>query len=259
MLKFKLTIILLLASVTATVLYGVLVSWAYFWPVLIILFLLAGAVLFYGSYDINSGFYVKAVSSADTSLKQVAISFDDGPLPSFTTQVLRILKEKNVPATFFCIGKNAVQHPQLLRELHEQGHIIGNHSYSHGKLFDLLSAEKMYTDLQQMNTIVRQEIGIIPALFRPPYGVTNPNLAGAIKRSGFTTVGWSIRSLDTVTGSPDKLMQRVLKQIKPGAVILLHDTCAVTAQVLPALIDALRLKGYDIVPLHKMLNVQPYV
>lgn len=259
MLKFKLTIILLLALLSATVLYGVFVSWLYFWPVVITILLLAGVVLFYGSYYINSGFYVKVVSKADTTLKQVAISFDDGPLPSFTPQVLSILKDKNVPATFFCIGKNAALYPQLLRDLYEQGHTIGNHSYSHGKLFDLLNAEKMYTDLQQMNSVVRQEIGITPALFRPPYGVTNPNLARAIKRSGFITVGWSIRSLDTVTGNADKLMQRVLKQIKPGAVILLHDTCAVTVQVLPVLIDALRSKGYDIVPLHKMLNLQPYV
>ncbi len=258
MLKFRLTITALLIAIIALVLYGINNSWQYFWPGLVVILVVGSLVLFYGSYYINSGFYVKAISYANTLQKQIAISFDDGPLPEFTPQILSILKEKNVPAAFFCIGKNVNLHPQLLQQIHEQGHIIGNHSYSHGKWFDLLSAEKMYADLQQMNTVTRQAIGVTPLLFRPPYGVTNPNLAKAIKKSGFVTVGWSIRSLDTVATDADKLLHRVLGQVKPGAVVLFHDTCAVTVTMLPLFINAVKAKGYNIVPLHKMLNLQPY-
>lgn len=225
---------------------------------MIVILITGSLVLFYGSYYINSGFYVKTASYASTAQKQMAISFDDGPLPEFTPQILDILKEKNVPATFFCIGKHADQYPHLLKQIHNDGHIIGNHSYTHGKWFDLLSAKKMYADLQQMNTITRQTIGVTPLLFRPPYGVTNPNLAKAIQQSGFTTVGWSVRSLDTVASHTDKLLQRVVKKIKPGSVVLLHDTCAITVATLPVLIDTVKAQGYDIVPLHKMLNLQPY-
>jgi peptidoglycan/xylan/chitin deacetylase (PgdA/CDA1 family) len=258
MLKFRLTIILLLLLVLAAVSYGALNNWLYFWPILIVILVVVSGILFYGSYYINSGFYVRVISSSPVRQKQIAISFDDGPLPEFTPRILEVLKDKNVPSTFFCIGKHVAQYPQILQQVQEQGHVIGNHSYSHGKLFDLLSAGKMYTDLQQMNAITRQAIGITPLLFRPPYGVTNPNLAKAIKKSGFVTVGWTIRSLDTITPDADKLLQRVLKQVKPGAVVLFHDTCAVTVKILPVFIDTLKAQGYDIVPLHKMLNLQPY-
>ncbi|MFD2919054.1 polysaccharide deacetylase family protein [Terrimonas rubra] len=258
MLKFRLTIIILSVCLLAAVMYGVLNNWLYFWPLLAAILVIGSTVLFYGSYYINSGFYVKVVSSAETDKKQIAISFDDGPSPDFTPRVLAILQEKNVPAAFFCIGRQVELYPRILQQVHEQGHIIGNHSYSHGKLFDLLGTEKMYHDLQQMNAVTRQAIGVTPLLFRPPYGVTNPNLAKAIKRSGFVTVGWNIRSLDTITGDADKLLQRVLKQVKPGAVVLFHDTCAVTVTMLPVFIDTLKAQGYAIVPLHKMLNLQPY-
>lgn len=238
--------------------YGVLNNWLYFWPLLAAILVIGSMVLFYGSYYINSGFYVKVVSGAETDQKQIAISFDDGPSPDFTPRVLAILQEKNVPAAFFCIGRQVELYPRVLQQVHEQGHIIGNHSYSHGKLFDLLGTEKMYRDLQQMNAVTRQAIGVTPLLFRPPYGVTNPNLAKAIKKAGFVTVGWNIRSLDTITSDADKLLQRVLKQVKPGAVVLFHDTCAVTVTMLPVFIDTLKAQGYAIVPLHKMLNLQPY-
>lgn len=258
MLKFRITILAVVVCIAAIVLYGVNNNWLYFWPLIISVLVVASLVLFYGSYYINSGFYVKAISNSPTTLKQIAISFDDGPLPEFTPQILNILQATNTPATFFCIGKHVAKHPELLQAIHNHGHIIGNHSYSHGKWFDLLSAEKMYADLQQMNTVTRQAIGVTPLLFRPPYGVTNPNLAKAIKKSGFVTVGWSIRSLDTVATDADKLLHRVLGQVKPGAVVLFHDTCAVTVTMLPLFINAVKAKGYNIVPLHKMLNLQPY-
>lgn len=215
-------------------------------------------ILSWGSYNVGSNFYFKVICKGDESKKQVAISFDDGPLPQHTPAVLDILKETATSATFFCIGKRAQQHPELLKRIIEEGHIIGNHSYSHDAFFDLYGSTKMKADLQQMNAVARQVLGLELKWFRPPYGVTNPNLAKAVKAGGFTGIGWNIRSLDTVTKDPEKLKQRVLKQLKPGAIILFHDTCASTVTMLPSFIQDVKARGYEIVPLDKLVNLQPY-
>jgi peptidoglycan/xylan/chitin deacetylase (PgdA/CDA1 family) len=146
----------------------------------------------------------------------------------------------------------------LFKQVHEQGHIIGNHSYSHATWFDLYSSTKMYADLQQMDAAMQEVLGLKPLLFRPPYGVTNPNLAKAIRKGGYIPVGWNVRSLDTVIKDNDKLLQRVVKGVRPGAVILFHDTSKATLDMLPAFIAHVRGAGYDIVRLDKMLNLSAY-
>jgi peptidoglycan/xylan/chitin deacetylase (PgdA/CDA1 family) len=215
-------------------------------------------ILFIGSYFVNSQFYFPVVCHAQPRLKEIAISFDDGPLPQYTKEILDVLEKTGTPATFFCIGHRVTKHPELMRQIHAAGHIIGNHSYSHSPLFDLYSAKKMTEDLQQMNAEVRQQLGITLKLFRPPYGVTNPNLGKAVEAGGFTAVGWSIRSLDTITKDPDRLLKKVLKSLRPGAVVLFHDTCASTASMLEEFIHETRRRDYRIVPLDKMLNLKAY-
>jgi len=216
------------------------------------------ALLFYGSYNVRSNFYFKIVSFANTSQKQIAISFDDGPVPLYTPQILQVLKTHDVPAAFFCIGKRVAENELLLKQVYEEGHLIGNHSYSHDMWFDLFSAQKMYADLQMMNNTVQKVIGVQPRLFRPPYGVTNPNLKKAVKKSHFVPIGWSIRSLDTVIKDEQKLLAKVTGSLKPGAVILFHDTSKATLSILPAFIQEAKQKGYEIVRLDKLLNLKPY-
>jgi peptidoglycan/xylan/chitin deacetylase (PgdA/CDA1 family) len=228
------------------------------WYVFVLLLLVYLSLLFYGSYNVRSNFYVKTISSADTSKMQIAISFDDGPSPAYTPQILDILKHHNVQAAFFCIGKRIAENEALLQRVHDEGHIIGNHSYSHDLWFDLFSAGKMADDLFRMNKAMKKVIGIEPRLFRPPYGVTNPNLKKAILKGKFTPVGWSVRSMDTVIKDAAKLLEKVTGSLKPGAVVLFHDTCKPTLDMLPAFIEHARQKGYSIIRLDKLLNLEPY-
>ncbi|MDP4132313.1 MAG: polysaccharide deacetylase family protein [Bacteroidota bacterium] len=226
---------------------------AYAWILLVYV-----SVLFCGSYFIQLGYFFKSVNSGNIGEKEIALSFDDGPATSYTMDILDLLREKQVESIFFCIGKNIPGNENILKRIVDEGHIIGNHSYSHHVLFDLFGADKMLDDLQKMNTAADSVTGRIPRFFRPPYGVTNPNLKKAVERGGFISIGWSIRSLDTVIRNEDRLMKKVLGSLKPGAILLFHDTSQITVKILPALIRQIQQKGYRIVRLDKMLKLNPY-
>lgn len=229
---------------------------AWYW--FLLCFLLYTICLFLGSYRVDSQFYMPVVCSGKTDKKRIALSFDDGPMDRYTPDILDLLKEKNVPAAFFCIGRRIEGREVLLQRTVAEGHLIGNHSFGHQALFDLFGAGRMQADLEQMNSTVFKVLGIRPRLFRPPYGVTNPNLARAVKATGMLAVGWSIRSLDTVAKNEAELFDRLARSLHPGAIILLHDTVQLTRQVLPAFIDRARESGYEFVRLDVLLNESPY-
>jgi peptidoglycan-N-acetylglucosamine deacetylase len=252
MLNFKNTSIMFLLLA----LIGWVAGWAWYW--LLLLFILYSVILFLGSYLVRSQFYMPVICRGKTTEKKIAISFDDGPLAAYTPQILAILKEKNTSAAFFCIGHRIKNNAEILRQIHDQGHLIGNHSYSHHLWFDLFSANKMAGDLTAMNQITADLLQVLPRFFRPPYGVTNPNLAKAVKKSGLVAVGWSVRSMDTVVKNEARLLRKLLRSLQPGAIFLFHDTVKITLQVLPAFIDAAREKGYEIVRLDALINERPY-
>lgn len=216
-------------------------------------------LLFYGSYYVGSNFFMKVLCGAKTSAKQIAISFDDGPADAYTTEVLQVLKEQEVPAAFFCIGKNIQGRERLLQQMITEGHVIGNHSYSHHFWFDLFSAPKMARDLGAMCEKLEEVTGLKPALFRPPYGVTTPNMKKVMAVGGYTAIGWNIRSMDTVIKDKHRLLDKLLSRLKPGAIVLLHDTSKTTLDALPDFIRSARDKGYEFVRLDKLLNVAAYV
>lgn len=215
-------------------------------------------ITFYGIYYIQAQYFMPIFCSAPTNEKVIAITFDDGPVIGKTDRVLDILKQNHVTATFFCIGKNIKTNPELLKRIDAEGHIVGNHSYTHHFLFDTYSVRKMYEELAETNTLIRNTIYKKVNLFRPPYGVTNPNLVKAIRKGGFLPVGWNVRSFDTMAKDGEKLMQKVTRNIKPGDVFLFHDTMDVTINSLQSFIDKVHQQGFRIEPLDKMLNIKAY-
>lgn len=232
-----------------------------FWKIPLVAYLLFALsfllFLFYGSYFIGSQFYMKVVCKGNTREKKIAFSFDDGPA-NFTPSILKILSEHNIKAVFFCIGKHIEHNEELLKQIDKEGHIIGNHSYSHCLSFDFWRTTEVLADLQKTHQLVKRVTGKNMRWFRPPFGVTNPNIAGAVSQMGYNAIGWNIRSLDTVTKDVAVLFNRVCKQIQPGAIILFHDICPVTVDVLPLLVKYLREQHYEILPLDKLLNMPPY-
>ena len=220
--------------------------------------LIYALIVTYGVINIRSQFFMPVLYAGDRTRKEIALTFDDGPVPDGTERILDILSSHHVKATFFCIGQRVVENPSLLQAIKSGGHIIGNHSYSHHFFFDLFPLPRMVAELENANLAIEKATSLRPKLFRPPYGVLNPNLRRAVLDSGFTTVGWSMRSLDTVIHSKDKLLQKITKALKPGSIYLFHDTSAVTIEALPAFIQHVKAAGYDIIPLDKMLSLQPY-
>lgn len=216
------------------------------------------SLLYYGVVTISAGYFVKALCKADTDEKVVALSFDDGPHPVYTPRILDALRKYHAPASFFVIGKYIAGNEQILQRERAEGHLIGNHSYCHDFWFDMYSTNKMLGDIHKADDTIEKTIGARPILFRPPYGITNPNLKKAISRGNYVTLGWSIRSLDTTIKDKKKLLSRISDRIRPGDIILLHDSMEHTANILPELIETILKKGYRIKGIDEMLNIRAY-
>ncbi|NPA68249.1 MAG: polysaccharide deacetylase family protein [Chlorobi bacterium] len=192
-------------------------------------------ILFIGSKNICSQFYTEVKCMSDDKSK-ILLTFDDGPHPEITPQILKVLKKHNQKAIFFCIGKNIEKYPEIAKQIIAEGHTIGNHSFSHSYFFDFFSTKKIIKELEKTNIIIEKLTGENCDIFRPPYGVTNPNIAKAVKILNLRVAGWNIRSLDTVKNKKQVLKR--LKKAKPGDIVLFHDTKKDTPEILN---DFLRL------------------
>lgn len=223
--------------------------------IILILFILIFAFLFYASYSIGSGVYIKAFCRKQTDEKIVALTFDDGPDPVQTPKVLDVLKAHNASATFFCIGSKIKGNEAVIQRIIDEGHTIGNHSYTHTWTFPFYSAHRMMADLtlcqQQLEKTTQQHVD----LFRPPFGVTNPTIRQVVKRLGYKTIGWNIRTLDTQAFSHKKVIKRTIKRLKPGSAILLHDRMPESEVLLKGLLNELEKLDYRIVSLNAIANI----
>jgi peptidoglycan/xylan/chitin deacetylase (PgdA/CDA1 family) len=256
MLTFKKTkLIFLIASVFAVVEYFII---GFPWYYLIQIPILYSIVLGVGSAFIGIGFFVKSTCKAETNEKIITLTFDDGPDVTNTPILLDILKSHQLKATFFIIGKKVKENEVLVKRIIGEGHIIANHSYSHAYFYDIYSTKKVTEDIQLTNTVIKETTGRTPKLFRPPYGVTNPNIARALKKTGLISIGWNVRSLDTVIQNSEKLYKRVVSQIKPGSILLFHDTGKNTIETLKEIILFTQKNGYKIVGLDELLNIKVY-
>jgi peptidoglycan/xylan/chitin deacetylase (PgdA/CDA1 family) len=193
-----------------------------YWSLLIVIVLYL-FILFRGVTQIEKNFFIDSINHLSDS-KRVLLTFDDGPHPEHTPQILRMLDKYQVKAVFFVIGKNAEKHPDLLKDIHQRGHIIANHSYSHDSLFDVFSTKKMISDVEQAQMVIDKTLGFKPVYFRPPFGITNPRIKRLIKHTSLISVAWSFRSYDTGKQTNDQIFSRLKQEIKGGDILLFHDT-----------------------------------
>lgn len=207
-----------------------------------------------GSGSISSGYFIKALcSNPAVTGNKIAITFDDGPHPE-TLNVLRLLKQYNMKATFFCIGSRIEKHPEIIRQVINDGHCIGNHSYSHSNFFGFFSTARITSELLDTNALIEKYTGTKPRLFRPPFGATSPSVAKAVKNTGLQVIGWNIRSLDTVIKSEQKILKRITKRLAPGSIVLLHDTSQKSLAVLEQLLVFLQQHNYKAVSIPELFN-----
>lgn len=214
------------------------------------------ALLAWGSFDIRLNVFVNAVSSnAQVKNRQIALTFDDGPTP-FTLKVLDLLQQYNAKATFFCIGTQVEKHPLILQQILAQGHSVGNHTYTHTTKMGFLPANAVLQEIQLAERAIVAHSGFTPTLYRPPFGVTNPNIAKALNQTSYKVIGWNIRSLDTVIAKEDVIFERVKKKVKPGAIILFHDTSDKSIAALTMLLEYLSTTQYESVTIDELLKLK---
>lgn len=218
--------------------------------------------------------------------RTVALTFDDGPAPPFTEQILAILRQYRVPATFFVCGKNVELFPETLQQIHAEGHLIGNHTYSHPYLI-LLNRARMEEEIDQTQQAIQGVLGFRPVLFRPPYGVRWLGLHVALRERGMQAVAWSALGYDWINPA-EEIVNATVKDLAPGSIILLHDgrqpwvqprkvvlwrvmeklgfepkreplllppvDSPETVKALPAIIEKVREAGVEFVPLSEFLS-----
>jgi peptidoglycan/xylan/chitin deacetylase (PgdA/CDA1 family) len=214
--------------------------------------------LVYGSFFIQGKVFVRAIYKMKTDRQVIALTFDDGPDLDHTPALLKVLRKHDVKAVFFCIGKLAERHPELIRQIDAEGHVLGLHSHVHDYWYGFKTKRQVMKDLEENTEAIARIIGKRPRWFRPPYGVTNPAIGKAVASGGYQVIGWSVRSFDTILRSTALTLTRILRSISPGAVILLHDSLPHTPLVVDELIKALKLRSYQFEPLDQMIDHQPY-
>lgn len=207
-----------------------------------------------GSMTMKWNFHLRAFTKAKhISEKKIAITFDDGPNAKYTPIVLRILEKYNAKATFFCIGKNIEANPEILKDTIQKGHQVSNHTYSHSFSFGFFKKEKFIEEIEKTDSLLDAATGMKNRYFRPPFGVTTPPLAKAIKITGHKVIGWNIRPYDTVFKNREKNLKHIIKKIFPGSIILLHDTHDRIPYVLEHLLQYLEKHNYRCVTVAELL------
>lgn len=224
-------------------------------PLVILSLVAVLAILFYASYDISSGVYLRTFCKKNTTEKVVALTFDDGPEPVNTEKVLDVLKKHDVEAAFFCIGKKIKTNTQIAERIAREGHLLGNHSYSHANGFPLYSKNKMVEEIKATDALINEITDHDVLYFRPPFGVTNPLLKNALAMTRHYVIGWSLRSMDTIAKDEDTVVKKICKKVSPGDVILMHDRLPFTADALDKVIEHLKKEGYTIKRVDKLFNL----
>jgi peptidoglycan/xylan/chitin deacetylase (PgdA/CDA1 family) len=233
----------------------------------------AVAVLCWAILWRNSSILYKTFVRGDVCGNRVALTFDDGPHPDFTPRVLDILGAHGVKATFFCLGCLAEKHPGIVRRMHEEGHLVGNHGLDHSIRDFLRPPGSAYRALTRSSMLIRQCTGYAPRFYRPPVGVKAPPRVLAARRLGLALAGWSQQAADGgARPLSHEAAKRLVSVMRPGDVLLLHDgrisasgtilngqrwNVAEFAKAFDTLLGGLEKKGLQSVRLDLLFGVPP--
>ena len=193
----------------------------------------------------------KAVIQEQTEKPMIALTFDDGPNAQFTPDLLEGLKQRNVHATFFLIGENIEQNSNrnLVKQMYEEGHLIGNHTYRHLEITKL-SDEEAYEEIKSTNDLIESITGKAPEYMRPPFGSWQRNLE---KKMMIIPVLWTVDPLDWTTENVDEIVNKVVTETKENDIILLHDCYNSSVIAALRIVDLLQAEGYQFVTVDKLL------
>ena len=196
------------------------------------------------------------ISKNSSKTKKVALTFDDGPHPRYTREILKILEEYEVTATFFVIGVNIQRYPDAFAELVASGCEIGNHTYSHNSI-RYAERDKIEHEIMDCQNEIVGRAGRTPSLFRPPEGRFNQCLEEAVACMNYRVILWSIDTMDWAHTPPDTILQNVLRQLDHGDIILMHDYISgqnTTCDALRMLIPAIKSRGYEFVTVSELIS-----
>ncbi|MBC7486424.1 MAG: polysaccharide deacetylase family protein [Cytophagaceae bacterium] len=245
-----------LLSTTVLIVYLIYghVQWLYVAMGLALLYL---CTLLYGVFTVKAAFFLTLFNEGSPRDKLIALTFDDGPSQN-THQVMDILKQYNIKATFFLIGSKVKENQEVVQRLVAEGHQLGNHTYHHSKATGFYPVAKLTEELESTRSVVKQLTGLNMKLYRPPFGVTTPNLAKVVSQLRLNVIGWSVRSFDTTAQPAEGIIQRVLRQVKPGAVVLLHDDREKCAVLLETIIPHLLNQRYTFATVGELFEIEAY-
>lgn len=181
--------------------------------------------------------------------KKIALTFDDGPNADYTVELLAGLKERGVKATFFLLGKEVEKSPEIVKQMQEEGHLIGNHSYEHVDLSKLSDAEAI-KQVDKTNEAIHKITGEYPEYIRPPFGSWKSNLD---YETTMIEVMWNIDPLDWQTPDTKVVVDRVIKDVEENDIILLHDASKSSVEAAFEIIDILQKEGYEFVTVEEIL------
>jgi peptidoglycan-N-acetylglucosamine deacetylase len=233
----------------------------YLLAVISFLALAAGGWFYYACTVPSSRFFRPVLVRGPAEGRKIALTFDDGPASPFTEEILDILSSKRVPATFFVCGKNVERYPEIVRRIAREGHTLGNHTFSHPFLY-FRSRRMIADEIDRTQSAIESITGVRPTVFRPPYGGRWLGLMQVLRTRGMKLVMWSATGYDW-KAPREGILRSALKEITPGAIVLLHDGHNVrqpaeinrssTVQALPEIIDRARDAGFEFVPLNEFL------
>lgn len=189
-------------------------------------------------------------NSNSESIKYVALTYDDGPNPVYTEELLQVLEEEKVRASFFMMGKQVENYPQVVKKVADAGHLIGNHTYSHINVCQLSEAQ-VREEIQKTNELIYDSCGQMPEWFRPPFGCNREKL---ISQMDMYQIFWNVDPLDWSVQNTGTIVNHVLKYVSDGDIILMHDAYPTTVEATKILIPKLREMGYTFVTVDEMIQ-----